>query len=209
MDIFQLEGTRKETFGRRDARRMRNEGNVPAVIYGHGENVMVSLQERDLQKLLITPHVYLIDLSVDGKVEKVILKEVQYHPVTDRPLHIDFYRYTEDDPIVIAIPVKLEGHAQGVRAGGKLVAGTRRVKVKGLAADLPNVLTIDVTDMRIGQTLLVGDLSFDKLEVVDTKTVAVAKIATQRGAAASTEEETAAEGEETPADGEEAPASEE
>ena len=182
MDILKLEAVKKGTFGTTMARRMRAEGRVPAIIYGHGENVMCELKEADLKALLITPKVYLIELSVEGKVEHVILKEVQYHPVSDRPLHLDFYRYADDEPIVMAIPVDFQGHARGVRAGGKLVAGVRRLKVRGLAANLPDILPIDVTNLRIGDALMVSDISFENLDVVESRTVLVASIKSQRGA---------------------------
>ncbi len=196
MDIFNLKAETKQTIGGPNARRMRHQGRVPAIVYGHGDNIMCSVAERDLQNLLITPKVYLIDLEIDGKVEHVILKDVQYHPVSDRPLHLDFYRYVEDEPITIGIPIVLQGYAKGVQAGGKLIPASRKLRVKGFAKDMPNFLPVDVTNLNVGETMLVGQLSFENLEVVDAKTRAICAIKAQRGAkVAIVEDEPAAEGE--------------
>ncbi len=196
MDIFNLKAESKQTVGGPNARRMRHQGRVPAVVYGHGENVMCSIAEKDLKDLLITPKVYLIDLEIDGKVEHVILQDVQYHPVSDRPLHLDFYRFVEDEPITIGVPVVLQGYAKGVQAGGKLIPASRRLRVKGLAKDIPNFLPVDITKLNVGETLLVGQVSFENLEVVDAKTRAVCAIKAQRGAKAIViEDEPEAEGE--------------
>jgi len=191
MRVLELSAETRTTTGRRDAKRMRLGGKVPAMIYGHGENVMCSLEERDLRSLLITPYVQLIDLKVNGKVEKVILKEVQYHPVSDRPIHIDFFRYVEDSPIEMSIPIVLQGHARGVKAGGKQVPGIRKLRVRGLAKDMPDFLPVDVTDMRLGTTMMVADLSFENLKIVDALTQVVVSIRAQRGAKVEEEHEEA------------------
>ncbi len=153
---------------------------MPIVIYGNGDNVMGYVQESDLRDLLITPKVHLVELELEGKVHQVKIKEVQYHPVNDRPLHIDFYRYDSARPLEMAIPVVLEGHAVGVKAGGKLLSGVRKIRVKGLPANLPNVLTVDVSEMEVGAVKLVKDLQFENLEVTETKTLVVATIKAQR-----------------------------
>ncbi len=182
MRVLQLNAELKDVTGRREARRMRVDGRVPAMVYGHGENVMCSVEERDLRALLITPYVHLIELTVNGKVEHVILKEVQYHPVSDRPIHLDFYRYADDEPITLALPLVLQGHARGVKAGGKQVPGIRNLRVSGLAADMPDYLPVDVSDLRLGASMMVSDLSFDKLKIVDAVTQVVVSIRAQRGA---------------------------
>lgn len=191
MRVLELSAETRNTTGRRSARRMRLEGKVPAMIYGHGENVMCTLEERDLRSLLITPYVQLVDLKVNGKVEKVILKEVQYHPVSDRPIHLDFFRYVEDLPIEMSIPIVLQGHARGVKAGGKQVPGIRKLRVKGLAKDMPDYLPVDVTEMRLGSTMMVSDLSFENLQIVDAQTLVVVSIRAQRGAKVEEHEEEA------------------
>jgi len=188
MEVFKLDAQPRTTTGKVLAKRMRKEGLVPAVIYRHGGKGGWFFVSHLTEPLLITPKVYLVDLMLGGKVEHVVLKEVQYHPVSDRPIHIDFYRYDAADPIVMAIPVALEGYAKGVRAGGKLVGGVRKLRVQGLVSDLPDVLPVDITELNVGETLMVSDVKFDNLEVVDTKTLVVATIKSQRGGAAQEEE---------------------
>ena len=131
-------------------------------------------------KLLVTPHVYLVELELDGKAEKVLVQEVQYHPVSDRPVHIDFYRYSEDEPIVMNIPVELVGHAVGVRAGGKLVQPVRRLKVKGLPADMPNRLDVDVSALEVDKKIVVADLAFEGLSILNPPHMVVATVRSQR-----------------------------
>lgn len=180
MDTFKIGAERRQEKGPKAARRMRREGVVPGVLYGHGDNTPIAIREFDLMKLLVTPHVYLVELELDGKAEKVLVQEVQYHPVSDRPVHIDFYRYSEDEPIVMNIPVELVGHAVGVRAGGKLVQPVRRLKVKGLPADMPNRLDVDVSALEVDKKIVVADLAFEGLSILNPPHMVVATVRSQR-----------------------------
>jgi ribosomal protein L25, ctc-form len=180
MDTFKIGAERRQEKGPKASRRMRREGVVPGVLYGHGDNTPIAIREFDLMKLLVTPHVYLVELELDGKVEKVLVQEVQYHPVSDRPVHIDFYRYSEDEPIVMNIPVELVGHAVGVRAGGKLVQPVRRLKVKGLPADMPNRLDVDVSALEVDKKIVVADLAFEGLSILNPPHMVVATVRSQR-----------------------------
>lgn len=180
MDTFKIGAERRQEKGPKASRRMRREGVVPGVLYGHGDNTPIAIREFDLMKLLVTPHVYLVELELDGKVEKVLVQEVQYHPVSDRPVHIDFYRYSEDEPIVMNVPVELVGHAVGVRAGGKLVQPVRRLKVKGLPADMPNRLDVDVSALEVDKKIVVADLAFEGLSILNPPHMVVATVRSQR-----------------------------
>ena len=180
MDTFKIGAERRQEKGPKASRRMRREGVVPGVLYGHGDNTPIAIREFDLMKQLVTPHVYLVELELDGKVEKVLVQEVQYHPVSDRPVHIDFYRYSEDEPIVMNIPVELVGHAVGVRAGGKLVQPVRRLKVKGLPADMPNRLDVDVSALEVDKKIVVADLAFEGLSILNPPHMVVATVRSQR-----------------------------
>lgn len=180
MDIFKIKAASRQERGPKHARHMRREGVVPGVVYGHGDSVSITLQERDLTKLLVNPNVYLVELELDGKVENVIIKEVQYHPVSDRPVHIDFYRYTEDKPITMSIPVKLEGHAVGVRAGGKLTQAARKLTVKGLASAMPNRLVVDVSELDVDKKIVVSNLSYEGLTILNPSHMVVAAVRAQR-----------------------------
>lgn len=192
METFEIKATSRQEKGPKHARQMRREGEVPGVVYGNGDNVTIALKERDLLKLLVTPNVYLVRLELEGKVENVVVKEVQYHPVSDRPVHVDFYRYTEDKPITLSVPVQVEGHAVGVRAGGKLVQSTRRLNVKGLASAMPDRLRVDVTELEVDKKIVAGDLSYEGLTILNPKHTVVVMVRSQRNMVATADATSAA-----------------
>jgi large subunit ribosomal protein L25 len=178
---------RKES-GKKQCRDLRRQGLVPSVVYGvekDGNGLPLSksivVTEKELAKLLYTPNVYIVNLNIEGDLIKVILKELQCDPVSDRPIHIDFYQIT-DAPIVIEIPVKLNGLAEGVKAGGKLVQNMRKLKVKAPYTSLPDTLNIDVSGLTLGKSLKVGALDFDGLEIVTSKEVVVCAVRMTRAA---------------------------
>ena len=163
--------------GKKSSRDLRRQGLVPSVVYGverGSDNLPVSqsitVTEKELAKLLYTPNVYIVNLNIEGNLIKVILKELQCDPVSDRPIHVDFYQIT-DAPIVIEIPVKLNGLAEGVKAGGKLVLNQRKLKVKAPYTSLPDTLEIDVTSLGLGKSMKVSALSFEGLEIITSKEV--------------------------------------
>jgi len=186
--------------GKKASRDIRRAGNVPCVVYGveKDENGLPKAQhlvvnQKELAKAVYTPNVYIINLNVDGTAKKVILKELQCDFVKDTPTHVDFYEITEE-PIVMAIPVKLNGLAAGVRAGGKLSLSVRKLKVRAPYTKLPDTLDIDVTDLELGKAIKVADLSFEGLELVTPKEVVVCAVRMTR-AARSADSAAAAEGE--------------
>jgi large subunit ribosomal protein L25 len=181
----------RSEFGKKASRDMRRAGNVPAVVYGvekdaQGAPVSKSIyvSEKELAKLLYTPNVYIVNLNVEGKTVKAILKDLQCHFVTDRPVHVDFYQITEDKPIVMEIPVKLNGLAEGVKAGGKLTLNVRKLAVKALYTQFPDTLDIDVTDLGLGKSMKVAALSYEGLEIVTSKEVVVCAVRMTRAARA-------------------------
>ena len=189
---------RKE-FGKKASRDLRRAGMVPCNIYGvekdekglpKAQSLVVS--DKELAKLLYTPNVYIINLNIEGKTVKAILKELQNDFVKDTPVHVDFYEIT-DAPIVMEIPVKLNGLAEGVRAGGKLALSVRTLKVKAPYTQMPDTLDIDVTNLGLGKTMKVAELSFDGLEIVTSKEVVVCAVRMTRAARAAATEEAAAE----------------
>lgn len=198
MEIFEIKATSRQEKGPKHARQMRREGVVPGVVYGNGDNVAIALKERDLLKLLVTPNVYLVWLELEGKVENVVVKEVQYHPVSDRPVHVDFYRYTEDKPITLSVPVQVEGHAAGVRAGGKLVQSARRLNVKGLPSAMPDRLKVDVTELEVDKKIVAGDLSYEGLTILNPKHMVVVMVRSQRNMVATADATAAAPAAATP-----------
>jgi large subunit ribosomal protein L25 len=182
--------TRTE-YGKKASKELRRAGQVPAVFYGvekdeKGLPVAKTIQvsEKELAKLLYTPNVYIINLVVDGKSVKAILKDLQCDFVTDRPVHVDFYQITEDKPVVFEIPVKLNGLAEGVRAGGKLALNVRKLAVKALYTQFPDTLDIDVTNLGLGKSMKVGALSYEGLEIITSKEVVVCAVRMTRAARA-------------------------
>jgi large subunit ribosomal protein L25 len=135
-----------------------------------------------LRNLVYTPHIYVVDLNIDGKTVNAIMKDIQFHPVKDTILHVDFYQIDEAKPIVMEVPVQLEGLAEGVRAGGKLALQIRKLKVKALYNQIPERLTIDVTPLGLGKTVKVGELSYENLELLNAKEAVVCAVKLTRAA---------------------------
>lgn len=187
-------------YGKKASRDLRRAGQIPAVFYGvekdeNGLPVAKSIQvsEKELAKLLYTPNVYIVNLVVDGKSVKAILKDLQCDFVTDRPVHVDFYQITEDKPVVFEIPVKLNGLAEGVRAGGKLTLNVRKLAVKALYTQFPDTLDIDVTNLGLGKAMKVAELSYEGLEIITSKEVVVCAVRMTRAARAAAAEAESAE----------------
>ena len=186
--------TRTE-YGKKASRDLRRAGQIPAVFYGveKGENGLpvaksIKISEKELAKLLYTPNVYIVNLIVDGTPVKAILKDLQCDFVTDRPVHVDFYQITEDKPVIFEIPVKLNGLAEGVRAGGKLALNVRKLAVKALYTQFPDTLDIDVTNLGLGKAMKVGELSYEGLEIITSKEVVVCAVRMTRAARAAAAE---------------------
>ena len=192
MKTIEIKGSFRTELGKKSSKQSRKAGNVPCVIYGKEENIHFQAPELSFKNLVYTPEAHLVKLLIDNKEFNVVLKDMQFHPVSDKILHADFVEIFDDKPVVIGIPIKITGDSVGVIAGGKLSIKRRSLKVKGLPKDLPEHLTIDITNLKIHEGVKVGDLSFDKIELLDPKKSMVLTIATSRVAAKS-EEEVAAE----------------
>ncbi len=194
MKTFELKGEIRKDFGKKAARAYRREGLVPCVVYGgHDEdNTSFVVKQGDLRNLIYTSEVYLVNLDLGEKKIMSMMKEVQFHPVKDDVLHIDFLHVFDDKPVVIDIPVRLKGLAAGVRSGGKLSLDARKLKVKALPAVLPEELVVDVTKLELGKSIQVGDLSFEGIELLNAKNAVVCRVQltrAARGAAAKAETE--------------------
>lgn len=182
MKVFELKGEKRSDLGKKATKALRVAGNVPCVLYGGEENVHFFVSEKALAKLLYTPHVYIVKAVVDGKQYEAVMREIQFHPVSDKVLHIDFYQLFPDKPVVVEVPVKLQGFSVGVQAGGKLVLNTRKLKVKSLPAQLPDELTLDVTNLGLGKAIQVKELAFEGVELMNAKDVVVAQVKLTRAA---------------------------
>lgn len=192
MKTIEIKGSFRTELGKKSSKQSRKAGNVPCVIYGKEVNIHFQVPELSFKNLVYTPEAHLVKLIIDNKEFNVILKDMQFHPVSDKILHADFVEIFDDKPVVIGVPIKITGDSVGVIAGGKLSIKRRSLTVKGLPKDLPEHLTIDITNLKIHEGVKVGDLSFDKIELLDAKKSMVLTIATSRIAAKS-EEEVAAE----------------
>ncbi|MBO4315644.1 MAG: 50S ribosomal protein L25/general stress protein Ctc [Prevotella sp.] len=199
MKEFALAGKKREAVGKKATKALRKEGLVPCNLYGEkkGENglpeaLAFSIPMADLRKAIYTPHIYVFNLDIDGEPHTAIMKELQFHPVTDAVLHIDFLEVHKEKPITIGIPVKLMGLAQGVRDGGRMNLTVRKINVTAPYPQIPETLEIDVTNLKIGKSIKVGELSFEGLEIATSKEVVVCSIKMTRAAlsAASTTEGT-------------------
>ena len=195
MKEIDVTGQKRENLGKKASKALRKEGFVPCNLYGekkdeNGAPVAFSfaVSFKELRKIIYTPHVYVINLIIDGESHTAIMKEIQFHPTTDAPLHVD--EVNDQKPITIGIPVKLNGLAQGVRDGGRMNLSIRKINVTAPYQQIPEHLDIDVTALKIGKSIKVGELSFEGLELATPKEVVVCSIKMTRAAAqaAQTEE---------------------
>lgn len=198
MKSIDVQGQTRSEFGKKGAKALRKENFIPCNLYGvekdkDGKAVATAFKvtTEAVRNLVYSPDIYSVNLTIDGKTVKAVMKEIQFHAVKDTILHIDFYQITEDKPIVMQVPVKLNGLAAGVKAGGKLEQNMRLLKVKAIYTAIPEKVEIDVTDLTIGKTIKVGDLKQEGLEFVNAKDAVVCHVAATRSSAMA--EEAAAE----------------
>ena len=199
MKEISVSGQKRTATGKKATRELRKEGLVPCNLYGEkkGENglpeaLAFAIPAAQLRKVVYTPHVYVVNLTIDGEAHKAVMKELQFHPTTDALLHIDFFEVNETKPITIGIPVNLTGHAQGVRDGGRLSQAVRQLEVTAPYKQIPETLNIDVTNLALGKAIKVAELTFEGLEIATPAQVVVCSVkATRasRSAAAAAEAE--------------------
>jgi large subunit ribosomal protein L25 len=187
MKVAQLSGSPRANVGKKDAKALRDAGQVPCVLYGQGTQTHFSVKDISIEKLVYNPDVFQFELDVDGKKTKAIIQEIQQHPVTDKVMHVDFLELDDKKPVKVALPVRLIGSSRGVMAGGKLMQVFRRLKVIGLPGELPDAITIDITKLRIGQSVRVGDLETGGLKFTDAKNAVVVAVKMARGASKAAE----------------------
>lgn len=190
MKEINVTGQKRTDLGKKASKLLRKEGLVPCNLYGEKkdengkpEALAFAISMKELRKLIYTPHIYVINLNIDGESHTAIMKEQQFHPVTDAVLHVDFYEVNDQKPITIGIPVKLVGLAQGVRDGGRMNLSIRKIAVTAPYQQIPEHLDVDVTSLCIGKSIKVGQLSFEGLELATSKDVVVCSIKMTRQAA--------------------------
>ena len=173
MREISINGQVREGLGKKASKMLRKEGLIPCNLYGEKkdanglpEALAFSVPFSELRKVVYTPHIYVVNININGTNHVAIMKELQFHPVTDALLHADFYEINDTKDITIGIPVKLNGLAQGVRDGGRINLSIRKINVKAQYKNIPEVLNIDVTNLGLGKSIKVGELSFEGLELV-------------------------------------------
>lgn len=196
MKEINVSGKKRTDLGKKASRVLRKEGLVPCNLYGEatkdGKPVACAFTSSmsELRKIVYTPHIYVINLNIDGESHTAIIKEMQFHPVTDALLHIDFFEVNDKKPITVGIPIKLVGLAQGVRDGGRMNLSIRKINVTAPYQQIPEHLDINVTGLAIGKSIKVGQLNYENLELSTGKDVVVCSIKMTRQAVASTEQVT-------------------
>ena len=174
MKEFSVSGQKRATTGKKAAKEL----------HGLPEALAFAIPAAQLRKVVYTPHVYVVNLTIDGEAHKAVMKELQFHPTTDALLHIDFYEVNEEKPITIGIPVMLTGHAQGVRDGGRLSQAVRQLNVTAPYKQIPETLEIDVTNLKLGKAIKVAELNFEGLEIATPAQVVVCSVKATRASRA-------------------------
>ena len=187
MKEINVSGQKRTDVGKKATKLLRKEGLVPCNLYGEkkGENglpeaLAFAVPATEMRKVIYTPHVYVVNITIDGVEHKAIIKELQFHPTSDALLHADFYEVNETKAITVGIPVNIVGHAQGVRDGGKLNLSIRKINVTAPYKQIPEKLDVDVTTLGLGKSIKVGQLSFEGLEIATPKEVIVCSVKTTR-----------------------------
>ena len=207
MKTYNLTAEPRTELGKKASKMLRNEGRIPMGLIGgevvnlpyegklaEGQTIVnvpnnrgiivtnLSVKAEDVRKLIYTPDIYAIELDVNGVKKAAILKEIQFHPVKDEILYMDLLEVNDKKPVVVEVPVKLEGHAEGVKAGGKLTLSMKKLKVKAIYTNIPERLVINVDNLGLGKTLQVGELNFEGLELVNAKNAVVCAVQLTRAA---------------------------
>ena len=187
MKTFKLEGKSREIIARsadqkRALKAMRKNDEIPAVLYGGEKVVHFAVTNDAVRKLVYTPEIFVVELTIDGETTMAIMKEIQFHPVSDKILHMDFLAVSKEKPVEMEVPVALEGHAEGVKAGGKLTLQMRKLRVKAIYDQIPEQLVINVDNLGLGKTMQVGALHFEGLEVMNAKNAVVCAVQLTRAA---------------------------
>jgi len=189
MKVVSLSGSLREGVGKKDAKKVRKAGLVPCVLYGGEKQIHFTVKSIEFDKFLFTPEVTLVDIDIDGQVYRAVIQDLQYHPVTDKTLHVDFLQVFEEKPVKISIPLKIVGTSPGVIKGGKLNKKMRKVLVMALEKFLPDFVEVDISTLNIGTSIRVEDLNVEGLKFMDPPRSVVVTVKTARVLAAEDEDD--------------------
>jgi len=204
MKSISIKGSKRESVGKKATKALRNAGQVPCVIYGGDQPLHFNAQEIAFKKLVYTPDAHMVEIEVEGTKVRAILQDIQFHPVTDRILHIDFYQIFDDKEVTMTIPVRFTGVSKGVLNGGVLRKNNRKLRVKALPDNLPDFIEADITNLKIGNKLYVTALENDDYTFIHPDNTVVCQVRTSRVAVVSDDEDEDEEA--APAEGAEAAA---
>ena len=193
MKEVSLSGSLRANVGKKDAKAVRNSGRVPCVLYGNGTQTHFSIKHTDIQKIMFSPDVFAINIDIDGKPAKAIIQEAQQHPLTDKIMHVDFLELQDDKMVKVDIPVTCVGRSIGVMNGGRLQQVFRKLTVLGYPKDIPDTISVDISDLRIGNSVRVKELENDSLKLLNASNAVVVSVKMARGAVLDEEEEEEAE----------------
>ncbi len=213
MKKVSVSGSPRENVGKKDAKRLRREGNVPCVVYGGKEQIRFFTSEKNFKDIVYTPDACIVQLDINGKKMEAVLQDIQFHPVTEKILHADFLEIFSDKPVKMAIPINVVGDSPGVIAGGKLMTKRRRLDIMALPDKLPAEIDIDISTLEIGDSVTVGRLELEGIEFLDPENSVVVMVKSARAAMMAPvepegEEEEGEEGEGEEGEGEEGSAEE-
>jgi len=180
MKTIAISGSRRENVGKRDAKELRYAGKVPAVLYGGNEQLHFAVIASDLKDLIYTPDVNFVDLDVEGTKAQAIVQDIQFHPLTEKILHIDFLELNDKKLITMQVPVKLTGTSPGVKTGGKLVQKLRRLSVKAFPKDIPQYVKVSLEALEVGKSVRVGELKFDKFSITNNPEDTIVSVSISR-----------------------------
>lgn len=184
MKTIQLDGLVRKVSNKQAVKTLRREERVPCVLYGESikENILFSVDKKELGQIIYTPNAYIIELNIEGKKYLATFHNSQYHPVTDEPVHVDFLSISEGKPVTINVPVVLKGNSDGVKQGGKLMQSTRKIKVSATIDKLPDVLEVDITNLKLGKTIVAGELSYEGIQILTPKSTIICAVKMTRAA---------------------------
>jgi len=182
MKSITIQGTKRENVGKKSTRALRDAELVPCVVYGGTETLNFSTPEKSFKKLVYTPEAHTVSIEVDGKTIPAVLQDIQFHPITDNILHVDFYQLSEDKPVIMEVPVKITGRSKGVMRGGALRQSFRKLKLKALPANLPDEVIIDITELNIGNKIYVGDIKNDSYTFMHPDNAVIVAVKMSRNA---------------------------
>ncbi len=183
-----MSGSLRENVGKKDAKALRRDAKVPCVMYGKGEQILFAVDQTAFQRILFNPEPCFVSIDINGTKHSAMLKDIDFHPVTEIVYHADFYELTDDKPVVMSIPVHTTGTSKGVMKGGKLVYKQKRLNVKAVPAHMPSEVLLDVTDLDVAQRIRVQDIHADNYEILNPKSSEVVNVVSTRASATATED---------------------